>query len=346
MTMYRVQPKVNQLQPFRSIKFESHYLEEDLEAWLEKNPEVLTDGEPILVIGRQVNTDFGTRLDLLGLDAEGSVIVAELKRAPTRDIVAQTLEYAAWIDSLDEVRIKNIAEEYLAKCNPPLSFNDAWQQIFGNAIEGGGPPGVPADLHFNQRQRIIVVIEGHSDQIASVIRYLRKGNLDINLLEYSYYQTESGEEILDVELRVSQEEQPTGTVTIVGRFTEGALVNTWNENVKAAYEVFRTRLLQDERMIIAPQKSTISFYKQSGNGRVFVCYFSAAPQHVLVSLRRDSLRNRVDTDTAFKAIRDQLSPQVEINDRPAWFSLYFSITRDLATVVADSIMKHIASQLE
>ncbi len=56
MTMYRVQSQEGRLEPFRSTAFETHYQEKNLEDWLESNPEVLTDGEPILIIGRQVNT--------------------------------------------------------------------------------------------------------------------------------------------------------------------------------------------------------------------------------------------------------------------------------------------------
>ena len=66
MTMYRIQKDKKRLQPFRSDKFGSKYLEQDLEDWFENNPSVLTDGEPALIIGRQVNTEGGGTIDLLG----------------------------------------------------------------------------------------------------------------------------------------------------------------------------------------------------------------------------------------------------------------------------------------
>ncbi|CCQ12022.1 hypothetical protein PALB_29230 [Pseudoalteromonas luteoviolacea B = ATCC 29581] len=49
-----------------------------------------------LLIGRQVRTDFDKYIDLLAIDASGSVIIIELKRDKTpRDVVAQALDYAS-----------------------------------------------------------------------------------------------------------------------------------------------------------------------------------------------------------------------------------------------------------
>ena len=62
-------------------------LEERLERWLERDISVLSPG--LLVIGRQVPTDFGGVIDLLCLDRAGDVVVAELKRDKTpREITA------------------------------------------------------------------------------------------------------------------------------------------------------------------------------------------------------------------------------------------------------------------
>jgi hypothetical protein len=48
-----------------------------IEAWVARQPELL--GLEILIIGRQVQTDFGGRIDLLGLDADGGLVIFELK---------------------------------------------------------------------------------------------------------------------------------------------------------------------------------------------------------------------------------------------------------------------------
>ena len=55
-----------------------------------------------MVIGRQVGTAHGGRIDLLAISEDGSLTVIELKRDKTsRDIVAQILDYASWVGSLD-----------------------------------------------------------------------------------------------------------------------------------------------------------------------------------------------------------------------------------------------------
>jgi RecB family endonuclease NucS len=70
-----------------------------VEGWIAKQPELL--GLEILVIGRQVASDFGGRIDLLGIDADGNLVIVELKRDRTpREIVAQVLDYASWVAGL------------------------------------------------------------------------------------------------------------------------------------------------------------------------------------------------------------------------------------------------------
>ena len=81
-----------------------------------------------LLIGRQVYTDFGKYIDLLAIDAFGSVIVIELKKHKTpRDVVAQTIDYAAWVEGLPTERISQIYQEYAIKYQQAIrSFDDAF----------------------------------------------------------------------------------------------------------------------------------------------------------------------------------------------------------------------------
>ncbi len=53
-------------------------LESRLEGLIEADAAML--GQPLMIIGRQVPTAFGTFVDLLAVDAEGSLHVLELKR--------------------------------------------------------------------------------------------------------------------------------------------------------------------------------------------------------------------------------------------------------------------------
>ena len=61
--------------------------EKRLEQWIVDNPSIL--GLDLLIIGNQVLTEFGGRVDLLALTRDGETVVIELKRDRTpRDIVA------------------------------------------------------------------------------------------------------------------------------------------------------------------------------------------------------------------------------------------------------------------
>ena len=74
------------------------------------SPDLLMDG--LTLIGRQVSTDGGP-LDLLGIDADGRLVVFELKRGTlTRDAVAQVLDYASGLATLDTVRFGALIEKH------------------------------------------------------------------------------------------------------------------------------------------------------------------------------------------------------------------------------------------
>ena len=83
-----------------------------------------------MVMGREVSTDFGGRIDILAIDSSGSLIVIELKRDRTpRDIVAQVLDYGSWVTQLRPDQIGGIFRDYRTRFHPnddQLSL-DCWQ---------------------------------------------------------------------------------------------------------------------------------------------------------------------------------------------------------------------------
>jgi len=82
--------------------------EDRLETWIENDPSIL--GIDLLIIGRQVVTEYGGKIDLLGISSEGDLIIIELKRDKTpREIIAQVLDYASWVKSLTYSDIDGIA---------------------------------------------------------------------------------------------------------------------------------------------------------------------------------------------------------------------------------------------
>ncbi len=69
-------------------------MEKDLENWVATHPELLFGVERVLVIGQSVS---GQQMaDILALDADGRLVVVEMKRDwSDRSTVGQLLEYAA-----------------------------------------------------------------------------------------------------------------------------------------------------------------------------------------------------------------------------------------------------------
>ncbi|MGH2541042.1 MAG: hypothetical protein ACRDGK_11015 [Actinomycetota bacterium] len=60
-----------------------------------------------------MNTEFGKTLDLLGVDEQGACVLVELKKGQApRELIAQALEYTAWIDSLSLDDLDSIAARY------------------------------------------------------------------------------------------------------------------------------------------------------------------------------------------------------------------------------------------
>ena len=77
------------------IDYEKH-----LEDWLRQDIDMVSPD--LLVIGQQVNTAYGGFIDLLAIDSSGNLVVLELKKIEDvpREVVAQALDYATWVQYL------------------------------------------------------------------------------------------------------------------------------------------------------------------------------------------------------------------------------------------------------
>ena len=88
----------------------------------------------VMVIGREVAIPVGGRIDILAIDAEGNLIVIELKRARTpRDVVAQILDYGSCIRRMTSEEIADIYIDYqqrFLKEDVPKGINEALNERF------------------------------------------------------------------------------------------------------------------------------------------------------------------------------------------------------------------------
>ena len=139
--------------------------EERLEAILTDDISILDPN--LLLIGRQVPTSFGKFIDLLAMDADGKIIVIELKRNKTpREVVAQLLDYGSWVRGLEEENIADIFDTYQKKYKPQSSgksFDDTFCERFG-------VNEMPEAL--NDGHELLAVVSELDDSTERIITYL------------------------------------------------------------------------------------------------------------------------------------------------------------------------------
>lgn len=135
-----------------------------------------------LLIGRQVFTDFGKYIDLLAIDASGSIIVVELKKHKTpRDVVAQAIDYAAWVETLPSERIVQIYKDYAERWNvSEKSFSEAFHAKFGV---------VPTEDDVNSSHQMVIVAAELDASTERIITYLNdKCSIGVNAVFFSVFQ--------------------------------------------------------------------------------------------------------------------------------------------------------------
>jgi hypothetical protein len=155
-------------------------LESRLEKLIEADPEIL--GRPLLLIGRQVQTDHNKFIDLLGMDAEGGLHVLELKRDRTpREVVAQLLDYGSWVQALTNEQVREIYMAYARGRGLVEELDEAFALRFGCS-----PPEA-----LNSAHALTVVASEIDAATERIITYLASGyQVPVNVLFFRYFEDE------------------------------------------------------------------------------------------------------------------------------------------------------------
>jgi len=155
------------------VSYSSLEAEKKLESILDKDISIIDAG--LMIIGRQVLTSFGKYIDLLAIDSEGHLTILELKRDKTpRDIVAQTLDYASWVQELTYDDIVKIHTAY----DTTKDFETAFVEWFGN------PP--PETL--NEDHRLLIVAAELDNHTERIVNYLSSNyGVPINAVFFQYF---------------------------------------------------------------------------------------------------------------------------------------------------------------
>lgn len=129
-----------------------------------------------MLIGRQEITEMGGRIDLLAIAPDASLVLIELKRDKTpREVVAQAIDYATWVEKL---KPENIAAIY-ARFSGGRSLGADFQARFGHPIE---------EDSLNASHQIVVVASSLDPSTERIVQYLNDRDISINVLYFQVFQ--------------------------------------------------------------------------------------------------------------------------------------------------------------
>ena len=263
--------------------FQIEHEEITLEGWLEMNPDGMVEDGRILIIGRQVVTNFGGFIDLLGLDREGEVVVIELKRDRTpRDTIAQALEYVSFAEQLDTAQLEEVLRSYLN--DDSLTLAEHHREYF--------QLGSDEAVAFNKDQRIVIVGQRVTPEIRQTAIFLRSKGIRVTCVEFSFFQAGGGTRLLSQEIVVGREsgrpkQVSSGSLPAV---TEDAFLASADENGRAVF----TRILElakSRTMPICWGTRGFSLNVDVDGTHVAVC-FVYPPDSVYNQTLRTTLRGR------------------------------------------------------
>jgi len=187
--IYRLDKQNNRLVPCDETDFKSNNILErqHIEKWIENYPAIL--GEELLVITTEYDRFDKTneRLDILGLDTDGNLVVIELKRDDSgKNVDLQAIKYAAYCSTLRLSDVCQLYQVYCKKQGEDLSDEHAREKIL-QFIEN-------EDFEeINERPRIILVARQFRAEVTASVIWLRKFEVDISCVKLSPYEMGNGD---------------------------------------------------------------------------------------------------------------------------------------------------------
>jgi hypothetical protein len=161
----------------------------------------------LMLIGRQISTSYGKLIDVLAMDASGNLSVIELKKSrTTREVVAQLLDYASWIQELE---YEDIASIYSDK-NQGKKLEEGFADAFGTNL--------PEQI--NQDHELIVVASDLDPSTERIINYLSDNyKVPINAVFFRFFRDDGRDYLArtwlidpeEVERKVSQSKVKKGS---------------------------------------------------------------------------------------------------------------------------------------
>jgi hypothetical protein len=313
--------------------FKEKNFEKDLESWLENNPDYILEDEKVLIIGRQVTTNLGSVIDLLGIDREGNVVVIELKRDQTpRETLAQILEYASFVEDLSYAQLEEISKEYLGEEN--LVLTDYHRSYF-NLQEGEA-------VAFNKNQKLVIIGQSVTKEIRQTSSFLRKKGIEVFCMEFKYFKTESGEQIISSEFVVGKDSYTVKKVSSgsLPKINKEDFLKSVGQYGRSFFEVL-LKSAENNNLPIHWGSKGFSINVDLDGNHINILYGypqnSAFKQNVIYTAFADILKKVSDAESIVKFYREELNKLGGFV--PAGKELKCIITKDLKDDQRDKLLE-------
>ena len=147
--------------------------ERALEDMIVAEPRILSD--EWMLIGRQERAGSSGVIDLLGIAPDGALVLIELKRDRTpREVVAQAIDYAVWVEGLEAEHLAAIYSRFAPKRDLAADFSVR----FGQPLD---------EDTLNGSHQIVIVAASLDNSSERIVSYLNKRGIPINVLCFQVF---------------------------------------------------------------------------------------------------------------------------------------------------------------
>lgn len=190
----------------KRVRMQSLDCESRLEDFLCADLSILSPG--LMLIGRQISTDYGKFIDMLAMDIEGNLTVIELKKDRTpREVVAQVMDYASWVQNLSYEEIAGLYSEK----NDGMAFEEG----FGEAFDANPPE------KLNETHNLIIVAAELDPATERIINYLSDNyGVPLNAIFFQYFKEGESEYLTRTWLIDPQEAEDKTSRTVKKKDSE------------------------------------------------------------------------------------------------------------------------------
>lgn len=168
-----------------------------LQEWVIERPEML--GEDVLIVTSEFDrwvTSAGDpkkdRLDVLGIDSGGQLVVVELKRdTASNDVDLQAIKYAALVSRFTDETLVDAHRRFLSsRRRESVGENEARENLESHV-------GGSLDPELWSQPSIVLLANSFPETVTNTVVWLSEAGLDLKLLRYQMYAS-SGDPLLVV----------------------------------------------------------------------------------------------------------------------------------------------------